>query len=173
MIKLISNYAKRLGLPGYSSHQFSVSVEAELSDAGDIQGEVERQYRLLQESVDSEIQKTGFVPDSNYGTAHTPQNRENPQHNRVQNLAGFTGSNGGDSYACSDKQLELIHKLQAENNISQEAVDALAYQRFDKSLKELNKLEASGLISELLETTGKSNGGRNGGKVVARKGGAQ
>jgi len=29
---LIANYAKRLGLPGYSSHQFSVSVEAELMD---------------------------------------------------------------------------------------------------------------------------------------------
>jgi len=30
-IKLIANYSKRLGLPGYSSHQFSVSVETENS----------------------------------------------------------------------------------------------------------------------------------------------
>jgi hypothetical protein len=29
-VKLIANYSKRLGLPGYSSHQFSVSVETEL-----------------------------------------------------------------------------------------------------------------------------------------------
>jgi hypothetical protein len=35
-IKLIANYSKRLGLPGYSSHQFSVSVETELSAASDI-----------------------------------------------------------------------------------------------------------------------------------------
>lgn len=28
-IKLIANYSKRLGLPGYSSHQFSVSVETD------------------------------------------------------------------------------------------------------------------------------------------------
>ena len=32
-VKLIANYAKRLGLPGYSSHQFSVSVETELHDS--------------------------------------------------------------------------------------------------------------------------------------------
>ena len=29
-VKLIANYAKKLGLPGYSSHQFSISVETEL-----------------------------------------------------------------------------------------------------------------------------------------------
>ena len=28
-LKLIANYSKRLGLPGYSSHQFSVCVETE------------------------------------------------------------------------------------------------------------------------------------------------
>ena len=39
-IKVISNYAKRLGLPGYSSHQFSVSVETELSDLEQVDEEV-------------------------------------------------------------------------------------------------------------------------------------
>ena len=34
-IKLIANYSKRLGLPGYSSQQFSVSVETELSAANE------------------------------------------------------------------------------------------------------------------------------------------
>ena len=170
-IKLIGNYAKRLGLPGYSSHQFSISVETELSDSGNIQGEAARIYQLLQDAVDREIVQTGFVPGSNYGAVQARQKSENVPHNRIQSVVGTNDSNGGDSYACSDKQLELILKLQAENNIDQEAVDALAYQRFDKSLKELNKLEASGLISELLETTGKSNGGRNGSK--ARKVGGQ
>lgn len=66
-IKLIGNYAKRLGLPGYSSHQFSVSVETELSDSGDIQGEAARIYALLQDAVDREIQETGFVPGDEYG----------------------------------------------------------------------------------------------------------
>ncbi len=30
-IKLIANYSKRLGLPGYSSHQFEVSIETEIT----------------------------------------------------------------------------------------------------------------------------------------------
>lgn len=28
-LKLFANYSKRLGLPGYSSHEFAVSVETE------------------------------------------------------------------------------------------------------------------------------------------------
>ena len=66
-IKLIANYAKRLGLPGYSSHQFSVSVETELHDATDIAGESARLYESLQKSVDEQIQQTGFVPPDGYG----------------------------------------------------------------------------------------------------------
>jgi hypothetical protein len=29
---LEANYAKKLGLPGYSSHQYSVSIRTELTD---------------------------------------------------------------------------------------------------------------------------------------------
>ena len=41
-IKLIANYSKRLGLPGYSSHQYSVSVETEVNTTDDIAFEAER-----------------------------------------------------------------------------------------------------------------------------------
>ncbi|MCF7734034.1 MAG: hypothetical protein K9N23_20290 [Akkermansiaceae bacterium] len=51
-IKLIANYSKRLGLPGYSSHQYSVSVETELVATADIPAESARLYRLLQSNVD-------------------------------------------------------------------------------------------------------------------------
>ena len=61
-VKLIGNYAKRLGLPGYSSHQFSVSVETELTDLGQVQEEATRLYGLLQDAVDREIEHVGFVP---------------------------------------------------------------------------------------------------------------
>jgi hypothetical protein len=66
-IKLIANYAKRLGLPGYSSHQFSVSCETELTDLTQVHDEAARLYGLLQDSVDREIQQTGFVPGDDYG----------------------------------------------------------------------------------------------------------
>ena len=61
-IKLITNYSKRLGLPGFSSHQFSVSVETELVATDDVAGESRRLYELLQSNVDEQIEHTGFVP---------------------------------------------------------------------------------------------------------------
>jgi hypothetical protein len=66
-IKLITNYCKRLGLPGYSSHQFSVSVETELTTTDDIPAESARLYQLLQGNVDQQMQTTGFVPPGTYG----------------------------------------------------------------------------------------------------------
>ena len=57
-VKLITNYSKRLGLPGYSSHQFSVSVETELVTTDDVAGESQRLYELLQTSVDEQIRQT-------------------------------------------------------------------------------------------------------------------
>ncbi len=47
VVKLIANYVKRLGLPGFSSHQFSVSVETEVRDVSDIAGESAWLHRLL------------------------------------------------------------------------------------------------------------------------------
>ena len=32
MITLEANYSKKIGLPGYSSHQFSVTLKSELSE---------------------------------------------------------------------------------------------------------------------------------------------
>ena len=66
-IKLIANYSKRLGLPGYSSHQFSVSVETELVATDDVAAESQRLYQLLQTNVDEQIIQTGFVPPPSYG----------------------------------------------------------------------------------------------------------
>ena len=57
-IKLIANYSKRLGLPGYSSHQFSASVGTELVATDDFESESERLYQLLQSNVDRQMQET-------------------------------------------------------------------------------------------------------------------
>ena len=66
-VKLVANYSKRLGLPGYSSHQFSVTVESELHNTDNVSIEAARLYKTLQMAVDTEIQSTGFVPDEAYG----------------------------------------------------------------------------------------------------------
>ena len=76
-IKLSANYSKKLGLPQYSSHSFSASVEVELTDITQVETEVQKLYALLQQSVDQEIQHTGFIPGSNgngngHGSDHHP-----------------------------------------------------------------------------------------------------
>ncbi|MCH7225013.1 hypothetical protein [Haloferula sp. A504] len=147
-IKLIANYSKRLGLPGYSSHQFSVSVETELVAIDNVPDEAERIYHLLQTNVDEQIKATGFVPPGDYGMDDAP--------------ASSNGTNGTaraiSNWHCSDKQRDLILKLVDEHSLDKDEVDHLARQRFGKGVKQLNKMEASGLIDELLETHGGGNG---------------
>ena len=137
-VKLITNYAKRLGLPGYSSHQFSVSIETELQSLDNVRQESARLYESLQEVVDRQIQKTGFVPPDGYG---------------------MDGDKIG-TWNCSKKQRDLIEKIIAENKLDQTEIEQLATGMFGLRLQQLNKLQASGFIDELLDRHG--NGKRNG-----------
>ena len=54
-ILLEFKYDKRLGLPGYSSHDFGVSMRTEVNNVEEIKEESERAYRLLQQSVDAQL----------------------------------------------------------------------------------------------------------------------
>lgn len=172
-IKLISNYSKKAGLPNFSSHQFSVCVETELTDLGQVQGEVTRLYSLLQDAVDREMQHVGFVPDEVYGMG--PAQDESIQRNdndccQSQGKDPRHDARGGASrrdpaWKCSDKQKELILKLVLEHDLDRNVIEELAIERFGHGVRELNKLQASGLIDEILETyasNGNSNGNGNG-----------
>lgn len=149
-IKLIANYSKRLGLPGYSSHQFSVSVETELVTTDDVAGESQRLYELLQTSVDEQIRQTGFVPPGDYGMDAPPANGSAKQPTNGAHPSASTGAR----WKCTDKQRELIENLVAEHHLEKASVEELAVQRFGKGVRLLNKVEASGLIDELLEAHG-------------------
>lgn len=153
-LKLIANYSKRLGLPGFSSHQFSVCVETEISNTDDIAGESQRLYQTLQESVDEEIQHTGFVPGDGYGQG----NGNGAFRNGSQNGNGRPTSNGNGTngnWQCSDKQKDLILKLIDEHKLEKGEIEHLAQDRFNgKGVKQLNRLEASGLIDEMFERVG-------------------
>ena len=157
MIKLIANYSKRLGFPGYSSHQFSVSVETELVTTDDIPGESARLYQQLQSNVDTQIQTTGFVPPADYGHDTPAANGQPPANgNRPAADAGHWQQRGP-AWKCSDKQRDLILKLVDEHQLDKSDVEALAVERFGKGVRILNKVEASGLIDELLDTHGNGN----------------
>ena|SRR5579871_6211916 len=153
---LIANYSKRLGLPGYSSHQFSVSVETEVSATDNIAAESERLYKLLQDSVDQHIQVTGFVPPDGYGM-EPPTTRSNGNGNGHQ--SNGSGSNG-DHWQCSDGQKAFLLRIIEENHLDKQHVEQQAQQLFGAGVKALSKLQMSQLIEEQLEQTGKQNGRR-------------
>ena len=67
MITLECNYQKKLGLPGYSSHQFAITLRTEIADLTQVQAESARLYKLLQEGVDTSIKETGYLPTNGNG----------------------------------------------------------------------------------------------------------
>ena len=67
MITLECNYSKKLGLPGYSSHQFAITLRTEIADLNQVQAESARLYKLLQEGVDTSIKETGYLPTNGNG----------------------------------------------------------------------------------------------------------
>ena len=148
-IHLEANYSKKLGLPGYSSHQYMLTVRTEVNDPAQVQAESSRLYALLQSCVDRELQNPGFVPPASTG-------------DNGHNGTGRQGSaNGGsrEEWACSPKQRDLIIKIVEENRLDKPQVEALAQDRFGKAVKALNRLEASGLIDQLLTQVGGNGSG--------------
>ena len=153
MITLECNYSKKLGLPGYSSHQFSITLRTEIADLTQVQGESSRLYKLLQEGVDTSIKEVGYLPTTNGNGSNGQRGNGNGN--------GTAQAPAQDVWNCSDKQKNLIQKIVTEHKLDKANVETLAQDRFGKGVKALNKLEASGLIEELLEQTGQSKGGRS------------
>ena len=150
MITPECNYSKKLGLPGYSSHQFAITLRTEIADLNQVQAESARLYKLLQEGVDTSIKETGDLP-ANGSNGNGQRGGNGNGHNQNQ-----PGENG--DWNCSGKQKDLILKIVEEHKLEKAKDEGLAQDRFGKTVKALNKLEASGLIEELLEMTGQSKG---------------
>ena len=158
-IKLSANYSKKLGLPQYSSHSFSASVEIELTDINQVEGELQRLYDLLQHSVDQEIQNPGFVPQANN---NPPQAQQNGRTYQINANGHHNGSNGHqrpanvDHWSCTEGQRGLILRIVNENaNITKQDVENLSQQLFGIGVMQVNKMQASQLIEDLLVKAGK------------------
>lgn len=134
-LTLIATYSKRLGLPGYSSHQFSVCVETEIISIDEVGDESNRLYQTLQQSVDHEIQTTGFVPQDGYGITN---GNDRPN-----------GASSSAQWRCTEKQQDLILKLIEDNHMVRSDIEVIAVERFGKPIGNLDRKEASTFIDEL------------------------
>jgi|HubBroStandDraft_2_1064218.scaffolds.fasta_scaffold190473_1 hypothetical protein len=144
-LTLEANYSKKIGLPGYSSHQYSLSLKTELSDISQAEAESARLHQTLQTSVDRELKKVGFLPTATNSNGNTPEHTNG--HSGNSDKVSVNGK--PEAWACSDKQRDLIVSFTEEHKLDKTMVDNLAIERFGHGVKKLNKLQASGLIDEL------------------------
>jgi hypothetical protein len=163
-IKLSANYSKKLGLPQYSSHSFSASVEVELSDITQVEAEVQKLYTLLQQSVDQEIQHPGFVPGTNGHSTNGNGHAASQTNGRTYPVNGHARNNNGsqsppaasDPWNCTDGQRGFILRIVSENaSITKQVAEELSQMLFGIGVKQLNKMQASQLIEDLLVKAGK------------------
>ena len=150
------NYSKKVGLPNYSSHSHSVTVRTELADLSSLEKTNAELYARLQSAVDSQIVNAGHLPP-----AETPARTTNPP---------AAAKPTGDAWACSPKQRDFIEKIIRESQLAPGVVEKLATDRFSSQLRSLNKVQASALIDELIETHGNRSGGRGGQRTNAGRG---
>lgn len=165
-IQLEVNYSKKLGLPGYSSHQYSITIRTELGDIKQVESESARLYALLQGCVDHDIQTTGFLPANGSSNGHSNGNGHTQVAPNGTNGHHGNGNGNGrtnvpvEAWSCSDKQRGLITKIVDEHRLDKHDIETLAQERFGKGVRQLNKMEASGLIEELIETHGGNTNGK-------------
>jgi len=172
-IILVGTYSKKLGLPNFSSHSFSVSLSTEITELGQAESESAKLYALLQQSVDRELSDVGYLPDATvYGMNGSANG--NGQHLSPEKPANASVPaqrrevHEENTWACSEKQRDLIKKIVRENDLDRREVDGLAKEMFNGvGVRQLNRLQASGFIKELLERHGgqrrdRSNGGYRG-----------
>jgi len=159
-------YMKKLGLPNYSSHSCAVSLTVEIADASVAAQESTKLYALLQTAVDNEIQQVGFMPDAttygmnNSNGAHSYGSlarNGNSGHANGNGHAPVTARNG-DYWNCTEGQKGFILRIIAESSLTKQDVEEMAQQLFGAGVMNLDKMQASQLIEELLEKTGKKNG---------------
>jgi hypothetical protein len=172
-VKLSANYSKKIGLPHYSSHSFMASVEIELTDLSQVESECQRLYELLQQSVDREIQQVGFLPEAksngknghHQGQTHSngngngsnghhrPAAKSNGASNGYGNGTG-SGHPTSDRWTCTDGQRGFILRLINEHQLDKSELETLAGHMFGVGVKQLNKMQASQFIDELLARVG-------------------
>ena len=151
-ILLEFKYDKRLGLPGYSSHDFGISLKTEVTKVNEIGEESERVYRILQQSVDSQIVHKGYVPEQvNDSTGSDQDNSKEPEVDP-------------DKWNCTERQKGLLLTILDRNGLEPIVVEDLSREIHGRSMADLGKMQVSAVIGEVLDRWGKHPKNGNGRK---------
>ena len=134
-IQITASVGKKAGLPHYGSKSFTLSCTKEVTDIRNLEAESIKLHELLEQIVEAQIEQ-------DESTEHiAPVNRLKTN--------GIT-TNGNGEWRCSEKQRELLLKLISTHNLA-EIAEEMSREMFTCSPKDLNKLQASGLIQRILD----------------------
>ena len=102
----------------------------------------------------------GFLPDgTTYGMHEPAPTNGSGNGGAAQPPPPQPPADPVDTWTCSDKQKTLILSLVEQHGLDKKAVEALSKEMFGLPVKTLNRLQASGLIEELLARHGKGQNG--------------
>jgi len=133
---ITASVSKKVGQANYGSAGFSLTVQSEVSNLNQVAEASHQLYTLLNDSVNAELN----------GDKEPEKRAEWPTIIR----------NASPEWKCSEKQRDLILKIINENEVDRADVESLSLEMFGNSdLKSLNKLQASGLLDEMLNRWGK------------------
>jgi hypothetical protein len=153
-IQIEATYSKKLGLPNFSSHSFMISVRAEVSSLRRLETESARLYRVLQTSVDKEVQQVGFLPDATrYGMLMDGKTVQNGSSKNGHGASVFSASIT-DAPQPSDKQKALIEKVAKREKFTADDLNGIAQRLFKLPLEQLDRKQTSAFITELLMIAG-------------------
>jgi hypothetical protein len=153
-------YMKKLGLPNFSSHSCAVSVTTEIPDVSVAAQESTKLYALLQTAVDNEIQQVGFMPDGSTDGMKPGQNGNGQTSNGNGHERPPAQNRNGEAWNCTDGQKSFIQRIINDNQLNKNDVEAMSQELFGVGVKQLDKMQASQLIEELLEKTGQNGNAR-------------
>lgn len=131
-----------------------ISVRAEVSSLRRLETESARLYRVLQNSVDKEVQQVGFLPDATkYGMLIDAKTGQNGASKNGHRSPGTTAS-GADATQPSDKQRALIEKVAKREKFTADDLNRMAQTLFQRPLDQLDRKQTSAFITELLMLAG-------------------
>jgi hypothetical protein len=134
--------SKKVGQSNYGSAGFSLTVQSEVTHLDQVQAESHRLYSLLNHSVNRELLEDSTIhPEAISEQPQAPNPSQGPVH-------------APKPWKGSDKQRELILKIIREHHLDPTEVEHIAHDMFgSSSLHELNRIQCSGLIDELISRT--------------------
>jgi len=146
MIKLSANLSKKTPIPGkdFSSQQYGAAMEVEVSDAadpGEIGDKLRQVYKLLEGSVDAQLE-----------AASRPSATEQPTHHR---LPGGNGGNGGNGNGrrngkASQAQIKAVFAISRDRGMSRDEIIRVIRGEFGvERPDDLDVRQASDLIGRL------------------------